>query len=518
MEYKYNDPRVLEKIIPLEMRQFYDLSFLDDLISDLKENGMINPIMLSSLGIPIDGYRRLLAAIALEMDEVPTLTTELEATLDNRAALNNYREFNWNDWRNLFLFLFKSYGNRQGRRSIEKFDRYTEIAKRTKNRFKDKETLKCVEFILDNDYEGFPCSQWLFEKNCDVKSIYDFMNRMLSGGYQDLLDQVTKMELSPKFALALINNQKDLERIRYKSFTLPGVSEAVAEVYEGSPAELGLKLDPKSISLLVIEPDDYSPSNSKAKDAKGKIIPLTPEKFANQVLDSAKPLIETYISDNGGMMAISRETYIKGRAQQIPYHLIQAFEKNGGLFYRQTIYVTGEGSFTTSRPRHRLADEVTQLLWFTKTMAFENYRKPIFIDSENAHSEQSEMPLVYKECTNHMNNQSLRDMITLPERSEVQKAGIDCGAIIPIYITTRENDLVVDMSMKNPAFGATVTFMNRRFIGITTKKEVVNNFSKSMAEISKDYKIELSKSLFTTPSSPELVKSKPATQKVQQSS
>jgi hypothetical protein len=172
------NPRDLKNLIPVDMNTIYDTTFIDDLIADLKENGMLSPIMLSSLGIPIDGYRRLLAAIQLGMQEVPTLTTELEASPENRVTLNQHREKTWLDNRNEYLINFDTFGKKQGKRSegdIIKYDRFEAIRNRTKNRFRNPQTINDVEWILRNDNGQFPMSWWLLAKNCDVKPIRTLM-------------------------------------------------------------------------------------------------------------------------------------------------------------------------------------------------------------------------------------------------------------------------------------------------------------------------------------------------------
>jgi hypothetical protein len=85
----------LVNIIPQELMKIYEFN-LPSMKANLKENGMLSPVVLSKLGIPIDGYTRLLAALELGSDftEVPVIQTDLEATEENRVALNQHGRTN----------------------------------------------------------------------------------------------------------------------------------------------------------------------------------------------------------------------------------------------------------------------------------------------------------------------------------------------------------------------------------------------------------------------------------------
>jgi len=51
------------------------------------------------------------------------------------------------------------------------YNRYKEIAKRTRCKYKDAKSLKQVEGILKNDVEGYPFAYWMLAMNSDLKSI-----------------------------------------------------------------------------------------------------------------------------------------------------------------------------------------------------------------------------------------------------------------------------------------------------------------------------------------------------------
>ena len=64
----------LKNLIPSELMSIYQID-KESIKVDLRVKGMLSPIVLSKDGIPIDGYRRLLAAIDLKLEEVPVIQT-----------------------------------------------------------------------------------------------------------------------------------------------------------------------------------------------------------------------------------------------------------------------------------------------------------------------------------------------------------------------------------------------------------------------------------------------------------
>ena len=158
MKVEYRDPVELEKLIPTELLAVYELDNLKDMEAELDANGWLVAGTLSKDGIPIDCFRRIKVAIKLEIKKVPVIFSELEATVENRVALNHAREKTWRDKRTDLVVSFETFGLKQGQKAttLVAYNRYDEIRKRTGCRFKDDKTIRDVEWILKNDVEGFP--------------------------------------------------------------------------------------------------------------------------------------------------------------------------------------------------------------------------------------------------------------------------------------------------------------------------------------------------------------------------
>ena len=153
MSIQHKNPSELEKLIPLDLGALYELGNLKDMEAELEANGWLVPGTLSKDGIPIDCYRRLKVAVELGIQKVPVIISDLEATVENRVALNHAREKTWRDKRTDLVVSFETFGLKQGQKAttLVAYNRYDEIRKRTGCRFKDDKTIRDVEWILKND-------------------------------------------------------------------------------------------------------------------------------------------------------------------------------------------------------------------------------------------------------------------------------------------------------------------------------------------------------------------------------
>ena len=72
------------------------------------------------------------------------------------------------------------------------------------------------------------------------------------------------------------------------------------------------------------------------------------------------------------------------------------------------------------------------------------------------------------------------------------------SALIPLYLSTQENDLVVDLSMKGDVAPA-AAIMNRKYLGVSPNRKLYDKSVKSVSSVIKSYKAEMTKRLFGTP-------------------
>ena len=479
----YKNTQELVNIIPQELMKIYEFN-LPSMKANLKEKGMLSPVVLSKSGIPIDGYTRLLAALELGSDfvEVPVIETELEATEENRVALNQHREKTWKDKRSDYIVSFKTFGNQQGKKYGDGYNRYAEIHTRIGGKFKDPQTLKDVEWILTNDEESMVMAWWVLEKGATVssaKSILEFRNE---DKYASITKDVFEKTLSPGAALKQIKVLEAGELLSKKVFKLPENNSESIVIHEGDPEEILLDLVDRSVRAVFYEPDRFVIADGK---------PI--EVYAMKIVGDVKPFLGKRFRDEGAAFITVTESYVGGVAQRLPSKVIDIFEKETGMTYKQTIYNTSSELTTDKRVCNQLADTVSHILWFvsysksTISSNLFNVKKPLDVD-DNA-------GLIYRHCSNHINNQILSDMIVnINDKDIVANA----SALIPLYLSTWEDDLVVDLSMKGDVAPA-AAIMNRKYIGVSPNRKLYDKSVKSVSTVIKSYKAEMTKRLFGTP-------------------
>ena len=477
MSIQHKNPSELEKLIPLDLGALYELGNLKDMEAELEANGWLVPGTLSKDGIPIDCYRRLKVAVKLGIKKVPVIISELDATVENRVALNHAREKTWRDKRTDLVVSFETFGLKQGQKAttLVAYNRYDEIRKRTGCRFKDDKTIRDVEWVLKNDVEGFPMAYWLLEKKVAVGVLKQIMG-INNAEYSEILKEVKKMDLNPKTALQKIENAELLKKPYDGSFILPK-SEQKVEVFNGKKEDLLLKLKDNEIKTLFYHidpmPKDFGtvnhPLSSRLKD------------YGTKQAFLIKDFITTRLNKRGNAFVSLSEYYDgSGYAHQMSSIIIAAIEKENDLIYKQTIYITSK-SLTPKEAVHQLVDGVDMMLWFVRKNAV-SYTIPKLLINEGDLKGIDEKSYAYKTCSNYLDGELYQNFIkysNLPKGKDFSKedgskyAFDNPAAFLPIKLTTRPGDLVVDLSMKHDVAQVS-TLLNRRYIGYSSDKKTFN--------------------------------------------
>ena len=492
MSQKYKNALELKASIPAELLSVYEIE-TTSILEDIKENGILTPITLSKDGIPIDGYRCLFAAVELgTITEAPVRETDLEATVANRVTLNLKRDKTWMDRRNELLNSFQTFGKKQGEKTAAGYDRYVSIAQRLQYRHKDSKTLRQVEDILKKDATPFPLSQWLLERNADVTSVKGILERIQKEEFQVITKQVMEMKMSPKDALKTIKNGENQDKVKKTAFKLPEATSDSIVIFEDAEEEMMLHLQEEKDKAKVYF---YQPDNCTftQMDENGK--KYTNEKalevYALKTAVKVKPYTQNRANTFTNYFISVKEVYLNGIAQQLPSKVIAAVQKETGLVYKQTLFTPNSDSLTERKASNNLPDSITQILWFVKWEK-DRVNTNMFpigkVDSDGVSTD------IYLQCSNYINNQSLQDFIVnYKDKGTVA----DAASVIPIFLTTKENDLVVDISMKGDV-AAAATIMNRKFVGNAKKNKLVVKASKNVATAIDKYKPEMTSRLFGT--------------------
>ncbi|MFN9709967.1 MAG: hypothetical protein ACK55K_00990 [Bacteroidota bacterium] len=492
MSQKYKNALELKASIPAELLSVYEIETAS-ILEDIKENGIMTPITLSKDNVALDGYRCLFGAIELgTLLDVPVRETDLETTVANRVSLNQKREKTWMDRRNELLISFQTFGKKQGEKTTAGYDRYVSIAQRLQYRHKDAKTLRQVEDILKTDATPFPLSQWLLERNADVTSVKGILERIQKEEFQAITKQVLEMKMSPKDALKKIKDEENLDKVKKTAFKLPEATSNSIVIFDDAEEEMMMHLQEEKVKAKVYF---YQPDNCTLTQTDDNGKKYTNEKalevYALKTAVKIKPYTQKRANNNSHYFVSVKEVYLNGIAQQLPSKVISAVQNETGLVYKQTLFTPNSDSLTEKKAGNNLPDSITQILWFVK---FEKDRVntnafPIGkVDSDGDSTD------IYLQCSNYINNQSLQDFIVnYKDKGTVA----DAASVIPIFLTTKENDLVVDISMKGDV-AAAATIMNRKFVGNAEKNKLVVKASKNVLTAIDKYKPEMTSRLFGT--------------------
>ena len=487
MSQMYKNALELKATIPSELLSVYEIDTVS-ILEDIKENGVITPITLSIDGIPLDGYRCLFTAVELGVEEVPVRMSDLESTEANRVALNLKRDKTWMDRRNELVISFKTFGKKQGEKSAAGYDRYGAIARRHHYRHKDPKTLRLVEEILTKDSGEFPLSRWLLERNSDVASVKAILERVEKEEFPSITKQVLDMEISPKEALRKIKDEENLSKVKSMSFKLPNATSDSIIIYEDAEEEMLIHLNQEKAKVYFYQPDKCTfTQKDEAGDKLSNEMAL--EVYAMKTAVKIKPYTQKRANDFTNYFISVKEVYVNGLAQQVPSKVITAVQNETGLVYKQTLFTPNSNSLTESKAGNNLPDCITQILWFVK-WGKDRVNPNVFpiqnVDSNGVSSE------IYLQCSNYINNQSLQDfIINYKDKGTLA----DAASVIPIFLTTKENELVVDISMKGDV-AAAAAIMNRKFVGNSEKSKLVVKASRNVASVISKYNPEMTSRLF----------------------
>lgn len=487
MTQTYNNSEELEKAFLPELETMYEIE-TETLEADIKVNGVINPVILSRDGKLIDGYRRVIAARKVGCRKIPLIISNLDATEENRVILNLQRVKSWRDELTDLLISFMTFGNKKGQKLPNGYNRYEEISKRTNFRLKDTKSLKLVEHILKNDEDDYPFAYWLIERKSDLSSIEKVMEWRQKGEYPEIVEQVIKKEISPKSAVRMVETQIANRNLSGKVFTLPTSNSKNIVLHNGNEEEIMFMLEKEKPKMIYYEPDvctaDFDQSEGSRRDKNHLVVV-----YASRLSKSVRPYVANRLADDGSFFIAVREFYFDGIARQLPSEVVRQVEKETGLFYKQTIFCTSGDGFTKVNKRNNLSDTLVHILWFVKNKETRIAGNVVQVHKKVEISQNS--PLIYKQCSNYINQQVVPDVIVNYREKD---SNVNPASIMPIFFCTKENDLVVDLSMKGSLHTA-ATIMNRRFIGLSSddKKVAAGNdeISETMESFSKSHAKQL---------------------------
>jgi hypothetical protein len=132
---------------------------------------------------------------------------------------------------------------------------------------------------------------------------------------------------------------------------------------------------------------------------------------------------------------------------------------------------------------------MTHLLWFVKSDSFTKFNNTGFVIDKSELEDVKTSSFVYRSCSNFIDNQQYVDLIQagLAKKSESIEKGDksalainNASAFLPITLSSKAGDLVVDLTMVND-IGSLSVALNRRYIGSSINQGVVAKTKQKIA-------------------------------------
>jgi hypothetical protein len=302
-----------------------------------------------------------------------------------------------------------------------------------------------------------------------------------------ILNQVKDKKLNPKTAIQQIQRQESLKQPIEASFILPD-SEQKVEIFNGQKEDLLLQLKDNEIKTLFFHIDPM-PSDFEIPDVISETRVSKLDAYSIKNAFTLRDFTNTRLSKWGNVFISLSEYYDgNGFAKRMAERVIKAVEKETGLIYKQTIYIS-PNSFANKESITKLVDGMQMMLWFVKEAGYMGYSIPKLLINEGDITGINKDSFAYRTCTNYIDTEVYQNLIkanNLPKAKDFSKEDGSKGAFdnpaafLPIKLTTKPGELVVDLSMKHDVAQIS-TMLNRRYIGITNDKAV---YGKVKAKVS----------------------------------
>lgn len=473
------------------LKNFYTKSSEEDiqqLVNSIKNEGQKYPIILSKDLSIIDGYNRVYSLKVLGIEVVNAIVVDDEPTIDTRITYNLYRVKNSKDLTNEVLSVFENTSKKQGKRNDgEPYDRYKVISEKLNHRWKSGKSIRKLESVINNDFdnklliEGIVTKGWTLDdcdeyttnlKKIDIDNDYGFTHKLEKG-------ELTIKEVN-KFIL-----EKDFLTNSYEStFVIPDKSTSLnincldikhREEYKG-------KIDTIFTSIPYWNVRFYENGEDHNQLGHEK----TPEEYAKNVAKIFKELTYT-LKETSNVFINVGESYVDGCAMNIP-DLVK-FEILNETFLKSKVQIV----WSKPNPKPQTEDvlrpinNIEYILWFVVDPKKAKYNMITYVDDKKEIKPTSGAKDVnskgklqtktvsllkpYDKIYSHISAQDVLHMIKCQagKNSSVYKAYseghpavmAELLPVLPIMMTTDENDIVYDPFAGTNVVGRMSMLLNR---------------------------------------------------------
>jgi DNA modification methylase len=485
----------IDQLVEVEnFKNFYQVQSQeseDQLKSSLGSNGQLTPIVVTSDYTLVDGYRRLNLLRELGCEEVKVQVIELKPTIDLRVSLNTYRVKTELDLTNEVFQVLSSVPKCQGKRPEgESYNRYGIIQKKLEYRWKSNTAIRQLDKIVENDFEdklllngvvtkGWSlrdCERYIDElKDIDLEKGYGFTNQLKKGGLN--ISQVNKF----------INDREFLANEYQDTFIIPERSTSLRMNCKdiGSQVEFHSKVDTIMTSIPYWKLRFYENEEDYSQLGHEK----TPQEFASKIGDIFAD-IEVSLKDSSNVFVNIGDTYVDGCAMDVPDLVKRAILEKTNLVYKEKLVWSKPNPKPINENVKRPANKIEYILWFVVDPTEAKYNmitytdRPKSIKITNGAKDVDENGVVwekvkslskpYQKIYNHIRQQEVEHMIECSTGkntplykaySEGHPAAMaELLPVIPILMTTDEDDLVYDPFAGGNTVGRIALLLNRNYL------------------------------------------------------
>ena len=486
----------IDQIVKVEeFKNFYE-SQTDDsenqLKSSLEQEGQLIPLIISRDFQLIDGYRRLKLLCALSRTEVKVQFVDVKPSIDLRLSLNMYRLKTANDLTKEVLQVFKSVEKRQGQGNNGKsYDRYAIIKEKLDYRWKSPKAIRQFDKIIENDFENnlllngvvtkgwnlSDCEKYLSElKEIDLTKNHGFTAELTKGNLT--IEQINKFIEEKNF---LSNEYQD-------TFVIPEKATSIKMNCKDIKKELEFhsKIDNITTSIPYWKLRFYDNDEEYKQLGHEK----TPEEFASKIGDIFSEL-QISLKKSSNVFVNIGETYVDGCAMDVPGLVKRAILDKTDLKLKDVLVWSKPNPKPQSEKVQRPTNKMEFILWFVVDPKEAKYKMITYTDSTkkskitNGAKDVDENGVVckknkslskpYKKIYNHITQQDVEHVIVCSTGKNIPLTNAyseghpgamsELLPVIPILMTTDENDLVYDPFAGGNTVGRIALLLNRNYLG-----------------------------------------------------
>ena len=486
----------IDQIVKVEeFKNFYETQTDDSenqLKSSLEREGQLLPLILSRDFQLIDGYRRLRLLSALAKEDVKVQFVDGDPSIDLRLTLNMYRVKTANDLTKEVLQVFTSVEKRQGQGNNGKsYDRYEIIKEKINYRWKSPKAIRQFDKIIENDFENNLLLNGVVNKGWSLSDCEKYLSELkeidLTKNH-GFTAELTKGNLTIKQVNKFIEEKNFLSNEYQDTFVIPEKATSIKMNCKDIKKELEFhsKIDNITTSIPYWKLRFYD----NDEDYKQLGHEKTPEEFASKIGDIFSEL-QISLKKSSNVFVNIGETYVDGCAMDVPGLVKRAILDKTDLKLKDVLVWSKPNPKPQSEKVQRPTNKMEFILWFVVDPKEAKYKMITYTEGTkkskitNGAKDVDENGVVckknkslskpYKKIYNHITQQDVEHVIVCSTGKNIPLTNAyseghpgamsELLPVIPILMTTDENDLVYDPFAGGNTVGRIALLLNRNYLG-----------------------------------------------------